>query len=124
MPALVGLQHVELQESAGQLLILPGRGGLAGTEADDRVLHADRHARLHPDVADDAVSLVEERDDRDALRHRRHVRVLARACPHLWKLDAIALVFVLALAACGKQQRQQRAGNGGASHAQSGVQAW
>ena len=50
--------------------------------------------------------------------------MLAGASATLRKLDAIALVLVVALAACREQQRHQRAGNGEASHAQSGVQAW
>jgi len=123
VPALVELEDVQLQESAGQLFIFPWRSGFAGAEPNDRVLHPHRHAGFHPDVADDAVALVEKRNHRDPLAHRRNVRVLARSCSCFRKLDSATLVLVLALAPSGEQQRQQRARNDGSSHAQSGVQA-
>jgi hypothetical protein len=124
VPAPVGLEHVELQECAGQLLILPRGGRFACPEPDDRVVHPHRLARLHLDVANDPVALVEKPDHGHPLAHRGDVGMLAGASPALGKLDAIALVLVVALASRREQQHHQRAGNGGASHAQSGVQAW
>jgi hypothetical protein len=124
VPAPVGLEHVQLQECTGQFLILPGGGGFARAKSDDRVLHPHRLARLHLDVPDDAVALVEKRDHRHPLAHRSDVGVLAGTLAALRKLDAIALVLAALLAACREQQGNQRADNGEASHAQSGVQAW
>jgi hypothetical protein len=124
VPTPVGLEHVQLQECTGQFLVFPGSGCFAGTEPNDRVLHAHRLARLHLDVADDTVALVEKRNNGHPLAHRSDVGMLAGTAAALRKLDAIALVLVALLAACREQQRHQRAGNGEASHAQSGVQAW
>ncbi len=124
MPAPVGLENVQLQEGTGQFLIFPGSGGFAGAKPDNRVLHSHRLARLHLDVANNTVAFVEKRNHRHTFAHRIDVGMLAGASAALRKLDAIALVLVVALAACREQQRHQRAGNGGAPHAQSGVQAW
>ena len=124
MPTPVGLEHVQLQECTSQFLVFPGSGGFAGTKPDDRVLHSHRLTRFHLDVADNSVALVEQRNHGHPLTHRSDVGMLARTSGALRKLDAIALVLVVALTACREQQRHQRAGNGGASHAQSGVQAW
>jgi len=78
MPALVRLEQVQLKEGAGQLLAFPRRGRFACAQPHDRVLHAHGLAGLHPDVADDAVALVEEADDRHPFLHRRDSRLLAR----------------------------------------------
>jgi len=62
--------HVELHEGAGFLHIFPGRGGFARLQADDGVADAQRFARLHAEVAGQAVALVEQADDGGALGHR------------------------------------------------------
>jgi len=67
----VAAAHVELDEGAGQLVLLPRRGMFAGTQPHDRIADAHRLPRLQRQVAADAVALVEQADDGDALRHRR-----------------------------------------------------
>jgi hypothetical protein len=70
-PLLIRTAHVQLHERAGQLLLLPRRGALARTQPNDRIADAQRLARLHRQIAADAIALVEQADDRHALRHRR-----------------------------------------------------
>ena len=74
VPASPGLFDVELDEGTGQALILPRSGGVAGAQSDHRVAKADRLAGPQPDIADDAIALVEQPEHRDALRHRGHPR--------------------------------------------------
>ena len=69
---LVGLLHIDLDESAGQLLLFPRRRGFAGPQADDHVLPAHRLARMKSDVLNNAITFVEDSKHRDALGHRRH----------------------------------------------------
>jgi hypothetical protein len=72
----LGIGDVQLDEGAGQLLDLPGRGRLAGAQPDDDVADAQRLAGLQREVALDAVALVEQTDHGDALVHRRRPRRL------------------------------------------------
>ena len=65
------IADVELDEGAGQLLGLPGRGRLAGTEPDDDVADPDRLTRPQLEIALQAVALVEKADHRDSPGHRR-----------------------------------------------------
>jgi len=60
-----------LDESRGFRRVFPWRGTLAGGKADDHVADAARLARLHLDIARDIVALVEQRDGRHAVLHRR-----------------------------------------------------
>jgi hypothetical protein len=132
----LGVGDVELDEGAGELLDLPGGGGLAGAQADDDVADPHRLARLQREVAFDAVTLVEQADHGDALRHRRRSRRLARH--RLRNVDrlrlgrrlAIILTLGRALGIAGGERRQRgkRQGRengtgGGAAHASPGVQA-
>jgi hypothetical protein len=78
VPALVRLLHVDLDERPGQLFRFPRRGRLAGPQAHDHVFPPDRLAGAQRDVLDDPVALVEEAEDGDALRHRRHSRLRLR----------------------------------------------
>ncbi|KTT69671.1 hypothetical protein NS334_14265 [Sphingomonas endophytica] len=66
----MGPAHVQLHEGAGQRFRLPRRGPFAGAQPDDRIVDPHRLSGLQRDVARDAVALVEQPDDRDALRHR------------------------------------------------------
>lgn len=70
LPAPLRVANVELDEGAGQLLNLPGRGRLAGAQPDGRVADPDRLARLQGQRAGDSVALVEQAEHGDALRHR------------------------------------------------------
>ena len=75
LPAPLRIAHVELDEGAGQLLHLPGRGGLAGAQADrSRRRSAPPGRASGRSVAGYAVALVEEAEHRDPLRHRRRPR--------------------------------------------------
>jgi len=70
LPALVELRDIELHKGAGIMFLLPGRGLLAGAQADDHIADPRRLAGLERDIAGDAVALVEQAEHRDALRHR------------------------------------------------------
>ena len=70
LPRAPRLLDVELNESAGEPLILPRRGRVARAQANHRVAQADRLSGLERDVADDAVALVEKSEHRDPLAHR------------------------------------------------------
>jgi hypothetical protein len=67
----LGIAHVELDERTCQLLHFPRRGSLAGAQPNDHIAIADRLAGPQLDVAGDAVSLVEQPEHRNPLRHRR-----------------------------------------------------
>jgi hypothetical protein len=128
----VGAAHVELDESAGQLLDLPGRGRLAGAQPHDGVADPHRLAGPECQVALEAVALVEQADHGDPLRHRRRAR---RELVHrLGDIDRLVLELGLllpihVLGTAGRtggereQRRQARAGNEPAHRDQSGVQA-
>jgi len=70
LPALVELLDIELHERAGIMFLFPGRGLLAGAQADDHVADARRLAGLELDLTGNAVALVEQAEHSDALRHR------------------------------------------------------
>jgi hypothetical protein len=106
VPALVRPLHVQLHERTGQSLVFPRRGLLARAEANDRVVHPNRLARLQRQVADYAVALVEETEHRDALGHGGDARLLARARVGAGQARAIGLLrLIAAAAACQKQQQ-------------------
>jgi hypothetical protein len=125
--------HLELDEGAGQLLDLPGCGRLAGPQADNHIADPDGLAGPQRQVAPQAVTLVEEANHRDPLRHRgRPGRELGH---RLRNIDRLVLDLRLALPvrlvrparrAGGERQhhRQARGGNEATHHDQSGVQAW
>ena len=103
--------NVELEESAGQLLILPRCSRFTSAQADDHIFYANRHSGLHPKIADDAVALVQKADHRDPVLHRRNADLLPRTGGRLGKLDPVALVLVLATLAAGREkQPEQRTG--------------
>jgi hypothetical protein len=116
LPGSVGLGNVQLDESPGQFLILPRRGRVAGTQADNRVAYADRLARLQCQVADNAVALVEQPKHRDALAHRRDAR---HPLDRLWHVDRhgrgalhrlLASVGAAVAACCRRRQCKQEQG--------------
>jgi hypothetical protein len=73
---LVGALDVDLDECAGQFLLLPRSARFAGTKPDDDVLPAHRLAGMKAHVPDDAVALVEDSKNGDALTHRRDARLI------------------------------------------------
>jgi hypothetical protein len=106
VPALVRPLHVELYEGASQLLVFPRRGRLARTEANDRVVHPNRLARLQSQIPDYAVALVEETEHRDALGHGGDARLLARARVGAGQARAIGFLRLIAAAAACQEQQQ------------------
>ena len=119
---LVRALHVDLQKGAGQPLGLPRRGCLAGAQADDDVFDAHRLAGAQGQVAHDAVALVEQADNRDALAHRRRADLV----DDRRQGDVVGnLVYRLFVAAAARAERERGGNQQGAAapHASSGVQA-
>jgi len=100
--------HVDLDESASQLLGLPGRGRLAGAQPDDHILPSCRLAGMQRNILDDAVALVEDSDDRHALRHRRDAALAIRRRGGLPGGRQWGIGFRLALTASGERKRDQQ----------------
>jgi hypothetical protein len=115
--ALVAALHVDLNERAGQFLLLPRRGGFARLEANDHVLPPRRLAGVEGDVLDDPVAFVEHSQDRDPLGHWRDI-ALARAARR--RLLHGGLVGLLGRAAARRNAEDQQQGKG-ALHAYSGI---
>jgi hypothetical protein len=141
VPLLVELEHVDLDEGAGELIRFPGRRPVTGLEADDHVADPHRLARLHLELARFAVALVEDAEHRDAILHRRGGGILDRLAvaidrDHIGRLVRIAAAgddFVrnrlvrgtAAAARAGTEGEQQpgRSGSGAATDHAPGVQA-
>ncbi|BBD96516.1 hypothetical protein SAMIE_1000170 [Sphingobium amiense] len=131
--AVTARPHVQLHESAGFLHILPRRGRFARLQADDGVADTQRFARLHRQVAGQAVALVQKADDGGSLRHRRAgnrfgADAADRAAFDLYRAGAVGGGHVVAAAGRQRQQekaRQDRQGlaHRGPGHAASGLHA-
>lgn len=126
--AAVVLPHVELDEGAGELLDLPGRGGLAGAQADDHVADARRLAGAKGEITRKAVALVEQAEHRDPLGHRRGAgREPGDGLGHIDRLGrgvAVGPVDLGRAARAAAGEREQRGPDDRrARHAPSGVQA-
>jgi hypothetical protein len=121
VPAPIGLLHVELDERAGQLLVLPWSSRLAGAQPDDDVLPPHRLAGMKRDVLDDPVSLVEDSKHRDPLRHRRHSALTIGGRPDLLARRQWRIRLLGALAASGQREHDQQRCNKG-THLYSGIQ--
>jgi len=112
--AVGGRAHIELNEGACFLHIFPGRACFAGLQADDRVAGPERFARLHLEVAGQAVALVEEADDGFPLGHRRAGEGRIAFCgldrrPFDPYGAALIVCRCVAVTAAGQRQRKQRA---------------
>jgi hypothetical protein len=107
LPRLVRLANVELDERAGQLLLFPWSGLLARAKADDRVLPAHRLAGAESDVLDDAVALVEDPENRNALGHRGYPALPRRGHRHVFGHRSRRVALLSALAARGERERHQ-----------------
>ncbi|KQN06574.1 hypothetical protein ASE85_19830 [Sphingobium sp. Leaf26] len=135
--AIGAAAHVQLHEGAGFLHIFPWRAGFARLQPDDRIAHAQRFARLHRQIAGQAVALVQQADDGAPLGHRGTRRRAVRhgADRRALHLDRPALVGGghVRLATGGQrqragQERQRRQDRRDASrrmpgHAASGLHA-
>ena len=119
---IVAAFDLELDESAGQLFALPGRGRLARQQPNHCVPYPDRLARLHRQVADNTVALVEKADDRDPLGHRCHPRLGSGAGALLLLLRLVLLLPGLVTAAAGRADRQRQHEDEGTGHVYSGIQ--
>jgi hypothetical protein len=122
---------VELDEGAGQLLRLPGRGRLAGAEPDDGIADSHRLAGPELEITRDSVALVEEADDRDPPGHwsrpgrdRGHrLRNVDRLRLRLGRFLARDLGPAVARAEhCESGEEESRLGPG-RNHSRPGVQA-
>jgi hypothetical protein len=120
---VVGLLDIELNERAGERRRFPRSGGLARAQADDDIANAQRLSRLHRQVADDAVALVEQADHRDPLVHRGLADMLQHRA--LARVDHRAALVLLRRAVAAREQ-DRGSGNrqDDARHAYSGVHAW
>jgi hypothetical protein len=123
-----GIADVDLNEGAGQLLHLPGRRRLAGTQPHDDVAGPHRLPWVEREFAHLAIALVEQPQHRDPLRHRRGAgRKLGDGLRNVDGLDFFRILLVLLLRALrgaggeGKQCREQ-GDRAARRHAQSGVQ--
>jgi hypothetical protein len=117
-PFLVSSLHIDLDEGAGQLFRLPRRRRFAGAQTHGDILPPRRLAGMKRDVADDSVALVEDGKHGDALRHRRHARLV--------RVDrrTLASRFILLLGAalaCRERAGGQQC-RGDETHVYSGIQ--
>lgn len=129
IPFVVALVlHRQLHEGAGFGRILPRRGLFARAQPHDRTADARGLARLHLELADEAVALVEQAEHRDALVHRGRALDPADFLRDAFGLGELRRGFAGPLAAVPiargqrgrRDKRQQRdAGEGGAHEAQS-----
>jgi hypothetical protein len=108
--------NVKLDERSGQFLIFPRRSRLAGTQPHDGVVHADGLTGFQGNIADNAVALVEQAQNRDALSHRRNPGLLARPRIRRRQPGAICLLLGLIVAPAPRQKQQCNAGNGKGPH--------
>jgi hypothetical protein len=72
----------QLYERARFGRVFPRRGLLAGAQPDDRASNPRRFTGLHLKLANQAVTLVEQADDGDALGHRRRALYAADFLRH------------------------------------------
>jgi hypothetical protein len=121
-PLTVASLDVELEESSGQLLLLPRGGPLAGAKPHDRILEADRLSGPHRQVADDPVALVQKADDRDPFCHRSDPRLVGSLDRRLGAGRRLLALAAFLAAARAKQGRHDERTNRRLSHLYSGVQ--
>jgi hypothetical protein len=130
--AAVSLAHVELDEGAGQHLLLPRRRRLAGAQADDDVADPHGMAGLELDVARDAVALVEQPQHSHPIRHwgrpgsnRRHrLRLVDR---HRLRVVLAGVAGARTTVAAGERDEaghEQDDATRDWAHSCPGVQAW
>jgi hypothetical protein len=117
---LVGALDVDLDERAGELLLLPRSGGFTRAQADDHVLQPRRLAGVQGHGLDDPVALVEHAQHRDPLRHRRDAGGIDRGgCGRGGTRRPV--LRLLAAPASGERDGEQQRNGGGAAHFYSGI---
>jgi hypothetical protein len=105
-PLLVGALDVELNERAGQLFGFPRGSGLARPKPHDHVLPPRRLAGVENDVLDDPITLVEDAEHGDALRHRRHSTLPGGGGRHLVRCARRILLAIAPVASGQGDERQ------------------
>jgi hypothetical protein len=123
--------NVDLDEGAGKLLDLPGRGGFASAQPHDHVFGPGCLSRPKRELPHLAVALVEQPQHRDALRHRRGPRRdTSDGLRHVHRLDHLIVGRRVALRSTGRaaaadsdQRGKQHGLSIRAMHDQSGVHA-
>jgi hypothetical protein len=112
---------VDLDERSGQLLLLPWRRRFARAQPYDHLFPPRRLSRTQRYVLDDAVALVEDAEDRDALRHRRHSALACAGHGRIGRRRGHRVLLRRAFPARSQRERsQKRCGDG--PHAYSGIQ--
>jgi hypothetical protein len=118
-PALVGTFDVDLNEGPGELLLFPRSRGFARPQPHDDIFPARRLTGMQRNILHDAVALVEDRHDRDPLRHWCHSGLVGR-----WRSRVVrrtgGVTRLLSSTACGQGQREQQGRESG-FHAYSGI---
>jgi hypothetical protein len=118
IPLPVRTLDIDLDEGPGELFGLPWRRRLTRPKPNGHVLPPRRLARMQRDIAHDPVAFVEDGEDRDALRHRRHSGLVRRGRGR--RLLCCDLILLGAAVARGQRKRDHQRG-GGQSHAYSGI---
>jgi hypothetical protein len=106
-PALVGLLDVELNEGAGQLLLLPRRRGFTGAQPNDHIFPSRRLSRMQRDVLHDPVALIEDAEHCNALRHRCDFALAMSRRGSLPCCRCRSIPLLSTLAASGECKRNQ-----------------
>jgi hypothetical protein len=119
IPFVVALVlYGQLDEGTRFGRIFPRRGRLACAQPDDRAADPRRFAGLHLDIADQAVALVEQADDGDALGHRGCAFDAADFLRHAFGFGDLRRL-VVAAGFCGRRpvaRAQRQRGHGRQSH--------
>ena len=119
----IGPLNVDLDEGSRQLFFFPRRGRFAGAKADDHIIPSRRLARMERDVADNSIALVEDPEDRDALRHRSHGLALRKRASFRSRNAIGDLIGLIAAAIAGRKRDQRaRQQDARADHPYSGIQ--
>jgi hypothetical protein len=114
------LKDVNLDKGAGELLVFPRRGRLAGAQTHEDVLPSRRLTRSQRDVLNDAVALVEDAEHGDALRHRSYASLVGRGGRGAVGRRPVTGLRLVGAIARGRGQREHER-NGDPFHAYSGI---
>jgi hypothetical protein len=119
-PLLVRALDIDLHKRARQFLYFPRRGRFAGAQAHDQVLPASRLAGMQRDILHNAVALVENAENRNALRHGRHSALARCRCRNIVSC-ANRGILLFATTAARNERKCDQYGCGRLSHAYSGI---
>jgi hypothetical protein len=108
IPLPVRPLDVDLNECPGELFLLPRRRCLARAQAHQQVLPSCRLARVKSDRLHDPVAFVENSENGDALRHRRHAALSAGRDGHTACRGRRSILLLLAAPARREREREQQ----------------